>query len=309
MATSLLPQKIWLLDIFSSIEYFKEMRDAWRTMLDGLELALERQMRNLPTDYRARPMSEQPDVGWGQRVIPNFRATMDGLDSAYIRLKAGDLLALKSGGGPASDQIGQIRDYPAYWLTDDEASHFDLWMNESANRSSAIQNTITGNWEPGNLVETSYLEGYYKLRLPTSWPQYQLNQKVRVKSGDQVSVTGIYLPDADGSCPQLFVAGDEWPADDAQVGIDNYGHHTEEVPTVWILVECIVDAGGGIPGEIDLIKAGVRLRCDASQTCPMTGYWFTPAATNSRKHFKQGDVMPDFKSDYGLTIWQWDEQQ
>lgn len=309
MATPLQPQKIWFLELFSSTAYFNEMRDAWRTMLDGLESAMDRQLRNLPTDYRLRPMSEQPDIGWGQRVLPNFRSTMTYLDDAVIQLQSGDLLALKAGCGPSIGRVGQSRDYPAYWLTDDEARHFSYWMDEAANRSHPISTTIQGGWEPGNLMETDFLEQHYRVKYPVSWPQYRLSPKVRVKSGDMVSVTGIYLPDADGSCPQLFVAGDEWPADDAQIGIDSYGHHTSEVSTVWTLVERIADSGGGIPGETDPIKSGVRLRCDANQACPLTGHWFTPAAANSRRHFMQGDVMPDFKSDYGLTIWQWDEQQ
>jgi len=55
--------------------------------------------------------------------------------------------------------------------------------------------------------------------------------------------------------------------------------------------------------------AAQRLRCDGGQPCPREGYWFTPARANSRRHFKEGEPMPDFKSDYGATIWQWDEQQ
>ena len=51
------------------------------------------------------------------------------------------------------------------------------------------------------------------------------------------------------------------------------------------------------------------LRCDANHPCPREGYWFTPAKAGSRRWFKQGDLMPEFKSDYGLTIWQWDEDQ
>jgi hypothetical protein len=54
---------------------------------------------------------------------------------------------------------------------------------------------------------------------------------------------------------------------------------------------------------------GRRLRCEAGQPCPREGWWFTPAGANSRRHFKAGELMPDLKSDYGATIWQWDEQQ
>jgi hypothetical protein len=50
-------------------------------------------------------------------------------------------------------------------------------------------------------------------------------------------------------------------------------------------------------------------RVEAGQPCPRAGYWFTPASPNSRRRFQQGEVMPDTKSSYGATIWQWDENQ
>jgi len=53
----------------------------------------------------------------------------------------------------------------------------------------------------------------------------------------------------------------------------------------------------------------LSLRCEAGQPCPKTGYWMTPAKPGSRRHFQQGDVMPAVASDYGSTIWQWDNNQ
>ena len=52
-----------------------------------------------------------------------------------------------------------------------------------------------------------------------------------------------------------------------------------------------------------------RLHCEAGQPCPHEGWWFTPAKADSRRFFKQGEVMPAFSTDYGSTIWQWDERQ
>ena len=44
----------------------------------------------------------------------------------------------------------------------------------------------------------------------------------------------------------------------------------------------------------------------AGQPCPHTGYWFSPAQHNSRRHFTQGEIMPEFKdSPWGATIWYW----
>ncbi len=52
-----------------------------------------------------------------------------------------------------------------------------------------------------------------------------------------------------------------------------------------------------------------RLRCEAGEFCLRTGHWFTPAQANSRRLFQAGELMPAVGSDYGLTIWQWDERQ
>ena len=49
-----------------------------------------------------------------------------------------------------------------------------------------------------------------------------------------------------------------------------------------------------------------RLRCEAGQPCPKDGFWSTPAKQNSRRAFKQGELMPSLGGDYGLTIWQWE---
>lgn len=44
----------------------------------------------------------------------------------------------------------------------------------------------------------------------------------------------------------------------------------------------------------------------AGHPCPHAGYWFSPAQQNSRRHFKQGDIMPRFEhSDWGETLWYW----
>lgn len=47
-------------------------------------------------------------------------------------------------------------------------------------------------------------------------------------------------------------------------------------------------------------------RVEAGQPCPRAGYWFTPAQTDSRRYFQQGETMPDFSdSSWGATIWYW----
>lgn len=46
------------------------------------------------------------------------------------------------------------------------------------------------------------------------------------------------------------------------------------------------------------------LRVLGGQACPTAGQWFSPAKADSARHFKKGDVMPVFESEYGLTLWQ-----
>lgn len=55
---------------------------------------------------------------------------------------------------------------------------------------------------------------------------------------------------------------------------------------------------------------GARVpRVEGGNVCTKDGYWSTPAARNSRRYFKAGELMPIMASDYGLTLWQWDSLQ
>ncbi|CBJ34551.1 PoNe immunity protein domain-containing protein [Ralstonia solanacearum] len=58
--------------------------------------------------------------------------------------------------------------------------------------------------------------------------------------------------------------------------------------------------------RVDSVPDNRSPRTPAGQPCPKEGWWFTPAVAGSRRFFKQGEVMPEVKSDYGSTFWQWD---
>ncbi len=62
------------------------------------------------------------------------------------------------------------------------------------------------------------------------------------------------------------------------------------------------DGGKGAPPK-------QRSNVAANQPCPEAGWWFTPAQCNSRRYFKQGEVMPSVGGDYGATFWQWSPDQ
>lgn len=54
-------------------------------------------------------------------------------------------------------------------------------------------------------------------------------------------------------------------------------------------------------------EAGFQInRIVAGEPCSKTGYWFTPAQANSRRHFQQGEIMPSISdSKWGDTLWYW----
>ena len=66
------------------------MRNNYRLFLDDLEKLFEIYMHNLPYNLRDLPFPEQADIQWGGTVWPNLRATMDRIDYAYAKIKAGD---------------------------------------------------------------------------------------------------------------------------------------------------------------------------------------------------------------------------
>ncbi len=55
------------------------------------------------------------------------------------------------------------------------------------------------------------------------------------------------------------------------------------------------------PERIDIVIAG--------SPCPHEGNWYTFAKENSRQYFKQGDIFPNFESDWGDVYWQFDGEE
>lgn len=309
MATPLIPQEIYLLERYSSAAYFEGLRDAFAEVVKAAEEALNHLLHHLPPDYRRRALPEQYDVTWGNVVLPNFRWTLQSLNDGYIRLTHGDAEGISYAGNVSTAFAGQLRDYPADWLTEPFATRFNDAKGEAWLRASNIEFTSCVWWKKGSLSSRYSTDSRGPLDPPKEWPLYRLNPTVRVATDEPIRQTGIYLPDADDSCAAFLYEG-FGGAPQAMIGYDpGTMQNIGTANTVWTLVERVADTGGGIPGEHDPIRAGIRLRCEAHKPCPREGWWFTPAKAGSRRHFKQGEVMPEFSTDYGLTIWQWDTNQ
>ena len=88
------PKVAYLLEQFSSLEFFETMRNNYHLFLDGLEELFEIYMHNLPYNLRDLPLPEQADINWSGTVLPNLRETMDRINYAYAKLKSGDFTYL-----------------------------------------------------------------------------------------------------------------------------------------------------------------------------------------------------------------------
>jgi hypothetical protein len=310
MTAPLIPQEIYLLERYSSLDYFGHMRDHFAATVKAAQDALDEFMKCVPPDYRGWHPSQQPDQVWGERIIPNLQWTLDGLNKAYIRIAHGDLdaLGLACNVGGAFAAIN--RDYSWEWMP---KSHFDVADEANSvawNDASNISITSRGDWLAGALT-TRYKESNRgPLNAPASWPMYRLNPQVRVKTGEKVPRNGIYLPDLDSGCAQLLIEGYEaWqtaiPDPPADPRITSAAR--KHFDTTWTLVERVADTGGDTGIHVGGASMNSRLRCEAGQPCPAEGEWFTPGIQGFR-HFKQGEIMPDMKTDYGQTIWYCEQQ-
>jgi hypothetical protein len=308
MATPLIPQEIYLLERFCSLERYGDMRDAWQAMLNYVEDLLDRFVHNLPPDYRNRPLPEQPDIVWGEGVLPNFRDTMRILNDGYIKLSHGVYESLGRACGITGDVRGQTADYSSTWMDEvepgAESKYYEL-LYKASGLAWPIDRTSSRTWSPGALT-TRYAKVIKEpLNAPPTWPTYRLNRQITVRSGEQVPQTGIYLPDVDHGFPTLLIKSDDpWVGEAIEALVVHPDGHSEYVPATWTLVERIADESD-MPTAPSLV-APIRLRVEGGQPCPQTGYWFTPAQLNSRRPFKEGEVMPIVGSTYGSTIWQWD---
>lgn len=311
MTTPLIEQEIYLLERYSSLEYFGLMRDAFKAMVNTGWAALDEFMRHLPRDYRKRHLSLQPDIVWGERVLPNLTRTDELLDEAWEKLLNGDYTALHIAGGVRSDLGSMSRDYRNDWMAEEFRREFDAQQYIVSGTQGGIEATYDTEWERGEMYYPTWAEekenmdvNWEFLPPPDTWPIYRLNPDVQVNTTEVVKHTGIYLPEIGDSCPALLVAGEE--AVTAEVGKypDNFCQ-----ATVWTLVERVADSGGPVPGtEPWREDAPVNLfrRVEGGQPCPREGFWWSPANKSKGQFFKKGEIMPIVtSSEYSQCYWLW----
>ena len=259
--TPLIPQELWLIEEYIKPTYFKKMVDAWQRMVEIADDALEDYMAHIPSNYRRRHVSDQPDVVWGGRVLPNFRGGLVAMQNSYIQLKNGDYDMQVDGSGIFS-AIRGASDYDHDWLKDqglngrmgfDVYGEFMKQQRKADDYSTNIASTFGSGWLLGSLTRPKLLDTGkgYGIQLPTEWPTYRLNPLFQCATDEPVPKSGIYIPAAARSCANFLALIVENPnATPTRVGgrnpttgdlSDDYG----QADTIWTLVERVSDTGGG----------------------------------------------------------------
>ena len=315
--TALIPQEVYLLERYSSLDYFGTMRDAFEACVKAAEGALAEFMKHLPPDYRNQPIFKQPDRVWGETIIPNLQFSLRGLNNGFISLTHGDARGLCTAGNLNTAFTAIQRDYDWEWMPEPFYSNYDAHKRIARKLASNISHTEQGNWEIGELTYDYHEGARGPLSPPPSWPLYRLNPAVRVGPNEKVTQSGVYLPDAPNSCAQFLIAGYTPPEANVQPTPDDlndqgyFRQPTERHPATWTLIERVADSGGGTGCGPQGASEGATSRPNvpANQPCPEAGWWFTPAKPNSRRYFQQGESMPAVGGDYGETFWQWSPDQ
>lgn len=310
-----------MLEKYSSLDYFVELRDRWEVLVRHVENCLESYMRNLPSRYRSQPLPEQPDIVWGQRVLPNFRDTLQALHEGVILVSHHDYTGLHHAWGVMGDHKGQM-DYSTSWMAKEDEKQYRNLLEAAVIYARNICITEGGDWNPLDLLNHSKMSR--ALDQPASWPAYRVDKNIFVASGEKIERTGIYVPNVKYSCAEfLSTRYDEAPLAKVYIGIRDIKDPAsgekwdeelilEEQTCTWYLVERTADSDHAPSSSalfIEELALSSARRLASGEVCHEAGFYFTPASPQSRRYFDKGDEMPTFDAAYGNTIWQWDSDQ
>jgi hypothetical protein len=300
--TPLIEQEIYLLERYSSLEYFELMRDAFKAMAKTGQAALDKLMHHSPRSYR------ELWAVWAKRMICNLGAG-EFLDEAYEKLAGSDYTALQVAAGMRGALTGLTIDYGNEWMAEEFQREFDAQRHIVSRAREGIESTYFTSWGheamyyPTWAEEKKHWHVYWEfLPPPETWPIYRLNPDVQVNTTEIVKQTGIYLPEIGNSCPAILVAGEK--AVSAKVGLR--GMPRTRQATLWTLIERVADEGGPIPGQEPWREHAPPTRVKSGQPCPREGYWCSPANRSTPLIFKKGEIMPIVTStEFAQNYWQW----
>jgi hypothetical protein len=311
----------------------------WYTITSPDYIAASKDKLQVAFDFLHERVLKHPFIS-GYSPVPHWGGVMEDLlgrfDNALALLKQGEF-------GPMQDWASRLSDIPRgfdesnmEWLSQPDQVQFKAMLDETYGICSDFLISMamsqrysdpdyvggSGEWGQdipedvgiaGSNIALNYEEAIFPV-LPDQIPEYAADTSVSCKTGDIVPWTGVWVPSTGMGTAALAFARQGvqimQPAYEiASVDEDGYASFN--------LMDCIwhpVKPTGRVV-EHPLLATlrheatGARGRCEAGHRCPREGWWFTPAAQDSRRVFKLGEVMPSVKADYGQTIWQWDASQ
>ncbi|MFT4247070.1 MAG: hypothetical protein QM581_03400 [Pseudomonas sp.] len=142
---------------------------------------------------------------------------------------------------------------------------------------------------------------------PLDGPEYMVDSSITCSTGQIVPWTGVWVPiDGMGTSAlafarqgQIMQPAYEIVSKDEETGYEEM----RPVETTWYPVR----PTGRL---LSAIVQDTPRRVPAGQSCPLTGWWYTPAKASSHRYFKQGEVFPKIEgSDYGETFRLWSQDQ
>ncbi|MEE3664563.1 hypothetical protein V2I52_22020 [Brenneria sp. g21c3] len=320
------PQECYLLERYTSVDYYRRRWEAYNAFVEHCEQQVELFMQNLPADLRRRPAWEQIDIIWQNRVLPNIRDTLSGLDRSYVRLQHNDPNAYITGGGVNSDNKGLTDYWPERWMSPPALQRYSDLFSLGSMLDMMVHGTVSSNWDEGNLTYLYSEQFFGPLDLPAQIPRYRLDTSVVLGPNDPVTVTGIYLPDVEYACAQFFHPFSYLPHVAPQGKArsdyispegkrDYHWEQIENVPATWTLIRRVENEFIPVPPQgffpaahpdelyrwperEQALLAGrqTHLTLLSGTVCPYGGVWSTyQAGRIERQHFAQGDILPQWQ--------------
>lgn len=331
------PQECYLLEKFISPEHYAETRDAIIAYIDAHEAALARFKKEMPLNIRSRPLPQQADIVWENRVMPNLRPMKERYIQAYILRTHDDIKAFNIGHAMNYIRKGIVEFWNG-WMTEEEIERISALEYIATVLDSRLSNTLRGTWNEGALTYEGNPGIYITDEVPSRIPHYELDHSVRIEPDGIPDLTGIYLPDIDFA-PACFI-----PANYSQPASANHGikrsewvnpktgkrdyswKESEWAKTGWTLIRRVEGEFIDVPRE-GFFPEGkpeelynwpqreqelqqekmVRITHWTDETAPYAGQWASIVnVTTEYIQTNEGQKMPAFKDKYGQkhrTCW------
>lgn len=332
----------WLLKKYSSYTAWKALGDAYATFVDAWMVAMQKAD---DADVDAFNQNATKSILDGRIAFEKGLQRLRSGDRSVWRDNARGWLSKACDQVVFVSQITNEKEFVLDWMKNkDEILRARVRLDAAFNRLGSV-NERPASMAAALGAQNAFAPAWSPFNFPLSVWDVPVPSETTVDTGDEVPVDGIYEPEW-GSVlqaapttlltklktvlysPPESLAQSKTLERREHIGCMNYllagslapSYRDDELEhphtVTWRLIwkdERYRD--GVIPPEEAQYLADsaesipLRLRCEANQPCPREGYWHTPAKTDSRRHFQVGEVMPDLHTDYGSTIWVWDEKQ